>query len=48
MLKYSAAFDSVMQPDPSLIQLSMLCKISWKKLSGSYSRLSTVLVAELK
>ena len=45
---YSASTDSVTQPYPSSIQLSILRKISWKDLSVSYSRLITVLVLELK
>ena len=45
---YSASTDSVTQPSPSSIQLSILRKISWKDLSVSYSRLITVLVLELK
>ena len=45
---YSLFIHSITQPDPSLIQLSILYKISWKDLSRSYSRLITVLIEELK
>ena len=45
---YSASADSITQQDPSLIQLLIPYKISWKGLSGSYSELITVLVVELK
>ena len=34
---YWASIDSISQPDPSLIQLSIPYKISWKDLSRSYS-----------
>ena len=43
LLTYSASTDSNTQPDPSLIQLSIL----WKT-SISYSKLITLLVIELK
>ena len=45
---YSASIDSITQPDPSLIQLSVLYKISWKELSSVCLKLITVLVVELK
>ena len=45
---YSPFIHSIIQPDPSLIQSSILYKTSWKDLSRSYSRLITVLIEELK
>ena len=45
---YSASIDSITHPDPSLIQLSVLYKISWKELSSVCLKLITVLVVELK
>ena len=46
---YSLFIDSITQPDTSLIQLSTLCKISWKDLSSIYlSELIIALVVELK
>ena len=44
---YSASIDSITQPDPALIQLSILYKISSKNFSRSYSGLITVLLGEL-
>ena len=40
--------DLITQPDPSLIQLSILYKISRKYLSSIYLELITVLIVELK
>ena len=49
IFRYSPFIDSIIQPYPSLIQLSILYKISGKDLSRSYlSVLITVLVVELK
>ena len=48
ILIYSASIDSIIRPDPSLIQLSILYKISWKDLLRSYLELFTALVVELK
>ena len=48
ILTYSRCIDSIIQPNPSLIQLSILLKISWKDLPGSYSEPNTVLLVELK
>ena len=45
---YSASADSITQPDPSLIQLSILYKISWKDLSSMYLELVTVLTEDLQ
>ena len=45
---YSASTDVNTQPDPSLIQLSFVHKMSWKDLSRSYSNLITGLLVELK
>ena len=47
ILTYSKSIDSIIQPDPWLIQLSVLQRISAKDLSRSYSELITVLVVEL-
>ena len=47
-MRHAPTIDSIIQPDPSLIQLSILYKISWKGLSRSYSELITVVVVELK
>ena len=49
ILTHPASNDSIIIPDPSLIQLSILYKVSWKDLSSLYlSELITVLVVELK
>ena len=45
---YWTSADSINQRDPSVIQLSILYKISWKDLSRSYLELITALVVELK
>ena len=45
---YSASTDSITQRDPTLIQISILYKISWKYLLASYLELITVSVIELK
>ena len=47
ILTYSPFINSIIQPDPSLIQLSILYKISWKDLSRSYLGLIAVLVVKL-
>ena len=47
-MTYSASIDSNIQPDLSLIQLSVLLKTSWKGLSILSSEPITVLVVELK
>ena len=47
ILTYSTSIDSIIQPDPWLIQLSVLQRTSSKDLSRSYSELITVLVVEL-
>ena len=48
MFTYSPLIDSIIQPDPSLIQLSILYKISLKDLSRLNSELITILVVGLK
>ena len=42
ILKYSLPTDLITQPDPFLIQLSILYKISWKEMSNIYLELFTV------
>ena len=48
ILTYSVFKISIIQPDPSLIQLLILCKTSSKDLLRPYLILITVLVVELK
>ena len=45
---YSLFIESIIHPDPSLIQLSILYNISSKDLPRLKSRLITVLVIQLK
>ena len=45
---YWETIDSTIQPDPLLIQLSILFKIFWKDLAGSSLWFITVFVVELK
>ena len=48
ILTYSPSTYSITHPDPLLIQLLILYKISWKDLSSIYLELITILVVELK
>ena len=48
VLTYSVSIDSIIQPDPSLIQLSILQKTSWKDWSILSAGPITVLLIELK
>ena len=45
---YSTSVDLIIRPDPSLIQLSILLKTSWKDLFRLSSVPITVLIVELK
>ena len=48
ILTYSPSTDSIIQPDPTLIQLSILSKICWKDFLRLYLGSITVLLKELK
>ena len=48
ILMYWDLIDSTIQPDPPLIQLSILYKISWKDFSRSNLWFITGFVVELK
>ena len=45
---YSPSIYAIVQADPSLIQLSILKRISWKESSRSSLKPVTVLVVDLK
>ena len=45
---YWDSIDSTAQPDPLLIQTSIMYKISWKELSNLNMWFITIFVSELK
>ena len=46
ILTYSVSIDSIIQPNPSLIQLSVLLKTSWKDFPRLSTGPITILLAE--
>ena len=48
ILTYSVSIDSIIQPNPSLIQLSVLLKTSWKDFPRLSAGPNTILLAEKK
>ena len=48
ILTYSVSIDSIIQPNPSLIQLSVLLKTSWKDFTRLSTGPITILLAEKK